>query len=508
MKFLSLLNLGTKSSVTEIEVATFFQIPSFHLVGLPSKEIAEARERVRSAIIGSELSFPRKKIVVNLSPASIHKSGTHLDLAIALSILSTENQSRSCHDDRVLASGELSLEGSIRPPLQPLRVLVAALENGISKVILGEDNSYFEHLTLLEKISPIERWPKILLAKNLKDAWKKINHPQYWIPLVKLSSTTRRTTPVTASTNDSIPLRSYQERLLGVSAAGGHHLLLLGPKGTGKSTLLEILGQIRPVSKAQSLQKILMNELCPNSAGEQPPSDAQRVDPFCSLSSLIGQIHQNTYRPGAMALAHGSLLIADEILEWRRDAREALREPLERGAYLLQRRSLSLHIPSQFQLGASANPCPCGNWDLGLKMGLQCHCGRNERLRYFKRLSFALLDRIDWIHLIAEKNLPTRRVHLAVLREQVLKTQSLLQRSLGKLPSRLSPQDLNELRNEHPCWKKELHRHSLKSIRSKEKCLRVALTLGAWDGVFPPRAHHFWEAAAQRPEKILPESFP
>lgn len=299
-------------------------------------------------------------------------------------------------------------------------------------------------------------------------------------------------------------LTSQLARLVGVAASGQHHMILLGPRGSGKSHALEWLLALQPRPTARLLaQKQLVAEL----SGNHALKNYRRVGSQCRPAALIGGCSSQAIRPGEFSLAHGGVLIADELPEWSRDSREALREPLERRHITLTRTEGSLELPAKFTLAATGNFCACGGWPphMALPTGMTppiCRCTYTERKKYLERLSGPLLDRIDLCAIVAPE-LPSTDHELATgLQERVSQAREKALKRWGMLGGELSAENLEALLREHPEWLRWIGA-PCSSLRSRHKIIRVALSLCAWDARDEPRGSDFFEARLYRPEEAL-----
>ncbi len=546
MRIFAPLNSEPLPLLQEIEIATFFQLPNFHIIGLPNPEVAEAKERVRAAIDASGLKFPKKRVVLNLSPASIRKKGTGLDLAMALGILLSEVQSVHL----VGAWGELSLDGSVKPAGQLTRSIYAAWKGGLSHLFvsqleLSEAVEAFEMIRETQEFSDLP--PQIVPIGSLGEAWKLLSTGHLSEgsrfgasgssgsdPVTTLNPYSQRqkfpiqnsqihpTPPSRVRHSDLLPLTPALERIIGVSASGLHHILLLGPRGAGKSHALEWLIALQlPSSSRDQVQRRLSRELNPLHSNEPSSSSpglvARRVSAQVRPGALVGGATAFAIRPGEFSLAHGGLLVADELPEWARDSREALREPLERGQVTLTRTQGALELPAQFLLAANGNFCPCGGWPPHFPLppewtqhpkALQkCRCTRSARSNYLSKLSGPLLDRIDLVALVAPPFQPHQTLKsdenpLSKLQERVQKTRNTLLSKWGKPPGLLTGLEIEKIIQSQSTS----HAEQTQSLRARHKIAKLALTLAAWDSLEEPRPSHWLEASYYRPERFLDDS--
>ncbi len=497
----------------QVEVATFFQLPSFQIIGLPSPEVAEARERIRSAFEVCGLNFPKKRVVVNLSPASVRKQGTGLDLAMALAILFRESTFKL----RWGAWGELGLDGTVKPVGQMTRALFSAWQGKLTDFILSH-RDYEVGLKALNCIAASGTCsgdpPFLIPVVSLLDAWSILSGER----------TNPRKNPLESklflneidSESEKIGLSCLAlspalERVVSIAALGNHHLLLLGPRGVGKSHALEWLVALRPpVSASEQLQHQLLIELGHPMRG-QGPFVVRRVGSQVRPGALVGGVTSSSLRPGEFSLAHGGLLIADELPEWPRDSRESLREPLERGKITLTRAQGAWELPARFQLAANGNICPCGGAPGESEKGgeiSECSCSEFSKKSYRSRISGPILDRIDLVFFMNSslKKMEHKQKNPAgikKLKEQVEKALCLSKSIWGKQPGMLSAREIESWMELHPEWELWLPDCCRFSLRSRHKVVQVAMSLSLWDGETTLKESHFIEAGYYRPDRYF-----
>jgi magnesium chelatase family protein len=288
-----------------------------------------------------------------------------------------------------------------------------------------------------------------------------------------------------------LPLSPKLERTLGIAVAGHHHIVLVGPRGSGKTRAIERLASLLPEDTPLSrLQRLLLEELRdPFARAESTPCAIRRVSTFVKPAALTGGFGSDGVVPGEFSLAHGGLLIADEFLEWPRDSREALREPLEAGVITLTRAKGSTRLPAGFLLAATSNPCPCG-----LKL---CRCPKNTRDNYWRRLSGPIRDRIDiGVHV---ENASTGAVTpFSASQDKIRLFQKRARELWGYQPGRIPAETIEVLIKTNPSWQDKKALKSADSLRSRHKTVRLALSLGLWDGADTPTDYHFYEAELYR----------
>lgn len=477
-----------------IEIWNTMGIPNFRVVGLPGPEIIESCERVRASIEASGFEFPKKRVLVNLSPAGVRKHGTGTDLAIALAVIhsSRKQQVQKNKDRFIVASGELSLDGTLKSAGRVLRSLLSALNSNASDLILTYDDqeeTRKSFLILQENGQiPQENVLKIHFANNLSEAFQNLQKREHQFPDWNANKSSTLTPPPSTL----LPLAAEIERVIAVAGAGVHHLLLLGPKGTGKTSALQWLQYLRGRPNPQEyVEQLLVSELAHvRNLHSQRDCPLRMVSPHLRPEALIGGIVQGEVRPGEFSKAHGGILVADEFLEWPRDSRECLREPLEQGRLRLTRGHLHLEVPARFQLAASSNLCRCGGWPKNLHQiaGQPCRCSEKSQLDYLAKLSGPISDRIDIVKLILNPadRFKSRNDYKSRLLSSADDCRESLVRAWGKPPGLLLSSEVEDIlqaeKNLSKAWD-SIHGSKEMSLRRRHKEIRVALTLTAWDQI-------------------------
>lgn len=521
MQISGLLNHSLTPSLQSIEVTCFFQIPHFQIIGLPGPEIAESRERIRAAFEACSFEFPKKRIVINLSPSSIRKKGTGLDLGMALAILFSQQKVKKSYFSHLVAWGELSLDGRVRAVGQCTRAFYAAWKNQADVLILSkeETESSTQKIRQMIDFSNFKHPPpKILLINTLQEAWETLQSQELANHAFIFNATQNERT----TRNDDIkflPLPDPLLRKLICAAIGHHHILLLGAKGTGKSYALECLRHLMPPpSPSLIVEQLLFNELSEQGTTLLSQSEIKLHCPFrrigCQVkpSALTGHIHASGVLPGEFTLAHGGILVADEFPEWPRDSRESLREPLERKKISLNRIHGSVDLPANFIFAGNGNLCPCGG--LPTEFGEShspCYCREAVKRKYLSRISGPIMDRIDILHLQEEGKNSSQPQSILKIQEHVMALREKATKQWGDLPGNLDPASLESqikktefqslVKESHDTQEDGLFRKL--NLRSRHKIARIALTLSLIDEKETPELSHFYEAAMYRPERVF-----
>lgn len=429
---------GLEAPLVRVEVHLGTGLPAFVLVGLPEAVVRESKERVRAALITAGYDFPQRRITVNLSPADLPKEGGRFDLPIAVGILAADRRIHAHALKNQEFYGELSLGGALRETRKLLPALIAGAKIG-SEMILPAANALEASLVNGAKFRLMNDLSQVVAVLGGQETSRSPHDP------VGLEAQNRNKDTLKPPADLAEIYGQYAaKRALEIAAAGEHGMLMIGPPGTGKSSLAQRLpGLLPPLSGPEILEVASLE----SAAGRRPNAGAAR--PFRSphhTASMAALIGGGAMHPGELSLAHHGVLFLDELPEFPRNALEAMREPLESGTVTLARLKRSSEFPARFQLIAAMNPCPCGY--AGDPRG-RCRCTAGQVARYRNRISGPLIDRID-IH-VELAALPVE--HLmgpagekselsATVAQRVAAARSLQLRRQGKLNARLIPTEV------------------------------------------------------------------
>lgn len=436
VKVSSVANFGLKPVDVEVEVNVANKgFPGFGIVGLASKAVEEAKERIKTAIINSDIEFPTAKITINLAPADLPKDGACYDLPMAMGILGAIGE-LEITKDRAYFYGELSLDGSLRHTRGVFLLAVLAKEQGIKNIFVPRMSA--NEASVIEGIN-------VFPVDSLKSVIKHFRGEKLIEPLRFVESDELLTDLEPEFDFSEILGQEQAKRALEIAAAGGHNIFMMGPPGSGKTMLSRAIPGILPnLTERESLEVTKIYSI----TGNIPPGGSLvRKRPFRAphhTTSQVGLIGGGSNpKPGEVSLAHRGVLFLDEFPEFGRSSLEALRQPLEDGYVSISRAAGSVSYPAQFMLIAAANPCPCGY--LG-DIKRECKCNIHQIMNYQKKLSGPIMDRID-LHL----NVPAVDVNKLMVnsKEENKNEKSAAVRARVVMARNIQGQRFKELKNVH-----------------------------------------------------------